>query len=413
MKKRIIYTFLIPSSIILISLFALNQFNKNKIRNNFENLTLAQGITFRNLIEVSGSHLSLEGEASLHRFLETLFKNPGIIYIGLFKGEELSFLLSRYEGYFPIVKETEKFYILDSPVGKIFDTWGSFPSKEGNNYKLHIGFDYQFLVTFEDAASRNFIIITVLFLALVLLVTSLVIYFEKRFHTKEMELERAKQEKERFMELSLLTSEIAHEIKNPLNSIYLSFNTLEKYLEEDEQARFYRDALKEEIKRINRVIQSYSDLSKEIHPQYEKIDLNHRFTDFKAMMSEELKAKGTELIIEIPDNTHFRTDGDLLKQILLNLTKNAMEAGAKKLEISGVIHKKTLYLVIQDDGQGMDETTAKTIFKPYVSGKTTGMGLGLHIVLKITRSLKGEIKLVDYQPGHTKFMLKIPQGEAS
>lgn len=404
--------FIIPLILVLISIYFLNKLNKDKIKSQFEEITIAEGITIRNLIEVSGRHLIDEGEEELKKFLNSLYENPLIIYIGLFKGSSLNHLLSRFEGYFPVMEGQQDFHIIDSPIGEIFDIKGNFKDEKGTSFILHIGFNYEFLAAFENAASRNFLIVAGFFSFIILFIIGLVFYFDKKFFQKELELEREKQEKERFKELSLLTSEIAHEIKNPLNSIYLSFNALEKFLEKGEDVLFYRDAVKGEIKRINEIIQSYSDLSKEIYPEIEAVDMEHFIKEFQLLMSGELEKGHAEMDIRFDksEGIVFKTDPRLLKQVLLNLVKNALEAGADRVELTIAPDKKQLMVTVKDNGSGIDKKTAANIFKPYVSTKTKGMGLGLHIVLKILKALHGNIDLVSRSPGSTLFKIQIPDG---
>ena len=182
--------FIIPLIVILISIYFLNRLNKDKIKSQFEEITAAEGITIRSLIQVSGRHLMDEGEEELKKFLNNLYENPLIIYIGLFKGSNLNHLLSRYEGYFPVMEGQQDLHIIDSPIGKIFDIKGLFKDKNETAFKLHIGFNYEFLSTFEQAAGRNFLIISILFALILLFITALIIYFDKKFFRKELELER-------------------------------------------------------------------------------------------------------------------------------------------------------------------------------------------------------------------------------
>lgn len=410
MRKRILYFFIIPFLLILISIYYLNRFNKEKIRVQFEKITVAEGVTIRSLVEVSGSHLLEEGEDKLHDFLDRLYENKLIVYIGLFKDGELHYLLSRFEGYFPVVEDPEQFHIINSPIGKIFDIQGSFPDKTGKSYKLHIGFNYEFLHTFEQAAGRNFLIVPLFFSIVFLLFTGLIVYFDKKFFQKEWELEREKQEKERFKELSLLTAEIAHEIKNPLNSLYLSFNALEKYISSKEEAVFYRDAIKGEVKRISAIIGSYSDLSKEIHPENQTVDLERFASEFTLFTAEEIKKNDAVLRVHVREVPVVQADPNLLKQVLFNLLKNALEAEAKMLELTFEMDKKILMIRLKDDGKGIPGPKAADIFKPYVSTRAKGMGLGLHIVLKILKALSGEIELISRAAGNTVFEVRLPTG---
>ena len=356
MKKRILL-FIFPLILILIAVYFLNRLTRDKIKTQSEQITVAEGMTIRTLLEVSGRHLMDEGENELITFLDNLYKNRLIVYIGLFKEDELIYLLSRFEDYFPVVEGQKNLRVIDSPIGKIFDIKGNFKDNHKTTFHLHIGFKYDFLATFEQTLARNFLVVAALFSLIILFITGLIIYFDKKIFHSELELEREKQEKERFKELSLLTAEIAHEIKNPLNSIYLSFNALEKYLSPGDEPLFYRDAVKGEIKRITAIIQSYSDLSRDIRPRPAVVDMEKLVAEFQWMMEGELKKNNAELSIRVEKNLVFTTDSDLLKQVLLNLLKNSLEAGATLISLTIGLNKKRLELTVNDNGSGMDEKT--------------------------------------------------------
>jgi signal transduction histidine kinase len=386
----------------------MNQFNKRQIKSKFEEITIAEGITIRYLLEISAGHLVAEGEDRLTSFLDRLYNNESIIYIGLFKGEELDYLLSRFEGFFPVVPGRKEYRILDTPAGKIFEIASRFKKSDGTLYRLYIGFNYEFLTAFETAAGRSFFLVAVLFSLLMMVLMALIYYFDKKFFHKELELVQEKQEKERFKELSLLTSEIAHEIKNPLNSIYLSFNTLEKHCSTDEEALFYRQAIKAEIKRISTILQSYADLSKEIRPQYADLELGAFADSFAFMLEAELKDRRVSLHIEVDRAQTISTDENLLKQILLNLVKNASEADASDVFVHIGTKGKELVLEVRDNGKGIGKSAGESLFKPYFSTKTKGMGLGLHITLRLVQALNGQVTLVSGEPGNTSFQVNLP-----
>jgi len=417
LKKRVFIVLSALPVLVLVLIFYFNRFNRIQIREKFQEITFAEGLTIGSLVEVSGRYLAEEGTGRLTPFLDRLYENESIIYIGLFKNRELIYLLSRFEGFFPVVPGKRGNRILDTPMGKVFEVTGYFNGTDKADYGLYIGFDYEFLTAFEQAAGRNMSLIAGLFLLLMGLVMGLVVYFNKKVFNKELELMREKQEKERFKELSLLTSEIAHEIKNPLNSIYLSFNNLEKHFTQHPDALFYRDAVKDEIRRVSGILESYSELSSDVRPHLRGVNVTDLANEFRLLMSEELKVKGVTLNVAFNvalgqiGSTQLFTDPDLLKQILLNLVKNAMEAGASVIGVSLERESGTILLRVEDNGRGVAEELRDSIFKPYISSKTKGTGLGLHITLKLVRALQGEITLVCAEPGQTVFQVRLIEGK--
>ncbi len=396
--------------LIIVAIFQFNKINKREVKAEFEALTIAEGLTIKNLIETSGLYIIEHGEESLRKFLDSLYKNQSILYIGLLKNGSLVYLLSRYEGFFPVTGGQEWHRFLDSPVGKIFEIRGGFKNDRSEDLDLYIGFNYKFLTSFERSAGKNFFLIAGIILLIMVFVVIMILYYDKKFFNKNLELIREKEEKERFKELSLLTSEIAHEIKNPLNSIYLSFNTIEQYLSDNEDAVFYKNAVKNEIKRISEIINSYSDLSKDVRVKFKKVSMEKFINEFRLLKMDEFIEKNIEFITT-SESFDFITDIDLLKQILLNLVNNAVEAEAKKISLELSKKNGTLDIIIEDNGAGIGTNLKDSIFKPYVSSKTRSMGLGLHITKKMVETLNGNIELLSWKTGKKIFKITLREGE--
>ncbi|MEN8223540.1 MAG: HAMP domain-containing sensor histidine kinase [Acidobacteriota bacterium] len=409
-RRSRFFLILIVSSIIIIgTIISLNRINKSRINSEFKNLTSAGGKTISDLIGISGFYLSEMGEKTLRNFLDELYDNKSILYIGLINGDELIYLLSRFEGYFPVVSLKEETRFISSPIGTVFEVKGTFGNKEKGEYSLIIGFDYQFLGTFEQSSGKFFLFILGVILAIIIVVVLVVLRYDKILYKKDLEYHREREEKERLAELSMLTSEIAHEIKNPLNSIYLSFNALDNYLDSSEEAVFYSDAVKGEIRRISDIINSYSGLSKSVETNFTEIGLTKLIEELKILKIPEMVQKGVEFTAESRVDK-FITDRDLLVQILLNLIDNAVEAGADQISIYFTQKKNDLILNVLDNGDEIHPDRIDKIFKPYESSKSRGMGLGLHIVLKNVKALGGDIKVVSGESGNKNFEIILKEG---
>ena len=93
------------------------------------------------------------------------------------------------------------------------------------------------------------------------------------------------------------------------------------------------------------------------------------------------------------------------------MVKNSLEAGATVIELTIKNEDKLLNMQIIDNGRGVDKNINLDIFKPYVSSKTKGMGLGLFIVLKTIKALHGNIEMVSANPGNTSFKIELPEGK--
>ena len=412
MKKRKGFFFLliIAFVIIIIITISLNRVNRSRINNEFKELSIASGEAIKGLIEISGYHLVELGEDALRKFLDRLYTNKSVLYIGLKQNDELVYLLSRYEGYFPVIRSLDQIRFISSPVGMVFEVNGTFKLPSSDEYSLFIGFDYNFLNSFEKSSGKYFLFIIGIIIVIMLVIVFIVLRYDKILYQKNLQYIAEIEEKERLKDLSLLTSEIAHEIKNPLNSIYLSFNSLDRYFDTSEDAVFYKDAIKSEIKRISDIINSYSGLSREIVVHYSAININEMIEQFRVLKDQEMEQAGISLKTS-SDVESFISDRDLLMQILLNLVNNAVEADARSINVSFSRNKNSLMLMVEDDGKGIDPEKINTIFKPYESSKTKGMGLGLHIVLKNIKALKGEIEILSGKEGDKKFRVSIMEGK--
>lgn len=403
MKSRIVVVFSASLLLLLTSLYLFNQVNKNRLKHQANALTQAQGKTIHDFINVVGKQFHTQTRAERIAFLEKIFDNPKIVYIGLMKGDRLEHLLSRYEGYFPVVPGQDMTVVLESPVGKILNVRGEFRDRQGVVNQLYIGFDYYFLTNFEKTALRNYLIISAIFILLFIFITLTVLWLTHQNLLKQQELEQEKQHKKHFEDLSLLTAQIAHEIKNPLNSLYLSFQALEKHFDSSTDASFYKESIKGEIKRINNIIQSYSVYAKQSEPRLGVLPLGDFFKDLKALYREELKINDAELVMKGTENVTLNTDHQILKQIFINLIANALQAKAKRITVMVVPDQTAVSLRITDNGAGFDAEILDRVFTPFTTSKRSGMGLGLYIVHKLVKRLQGSIKLVSSQPGHTEF----------
>lgn len=412
MKKRKGFFFLliIAFVIIIIITISLNRVNRSRINNEFKELSIASGEAIKGLIEISGYHLVELGEDALRKFLDRLYTNKSVLYIGLKQNDELVYLLSRYEGYFPVIRSLDQIRFISSPVGMVFEVNGTFKLPSSDEYSLFIGFDYNFLNSFEKSSGKYFLFIIGIITVIMLVIVFIVLRYDKILYQKNLQYIAEIEEKERLKDLSLLTSEIAHEIKNPLNSIYLSFNSLDRYFDTSEDAVFYKDAIRSEIKRISDIINSYSGLSREIVVHDSAININEMIEQFRVLKDQEMEQAGISLKTS-SDVESFISDRDLLMQILLNLVNNAIEADARSINVSFSRNKNSLILMVEDDGKGIDPEKINTIFKPYESSKTKGMGLGLHIVLKNIKALKGEIEILSGKEGDKKFRVSIMEGK--
>jgi signal transduction histidine kinase len=226
-------------------------------------------------------------------------------------------------------------------------------------------------------------------------------------------LHQADMEKNRLERLSLLgqmAAQVAHEIKNPLNSIKGSAH----YLKANFEGRILHEFLhviEEESERLSDILTDFLNFSKPGVPHFEREDLNALVRDTLRLASRDTQDSVVRLDSTLdPQLPPFWFDYAKLRQSLLNLVLNAVHAVREggTVQVSTIAQPDRGQLVIQDDGQGITAQELENIFKPFYTTKNRGNGLGLSIVEQYIRAHKGTID-VDSQPGQgTTFIITLP-----
>ncbi|MFZ4616553.1 MAG: two-component system sensor histidine kinase NtrB [Rectinemataceae bacterium] len=225
--------------------------------------------------------------------------------------------------------------------------------------------------------------------------------------------------------LTTLAAGVAHEIKNPLGSISIHIQLLQKALRRqydviggncDESvfasaADRHLGVVTEEIERLNKIVVDFLFAVRPMELQLRDTDPSvflHELADFIAPEAEQA---GVELVMAIPQNApRVLLDTRYMKQAILNLAKNALAAMplGGKLSFALLSSEEWVRFIVADSGQGMAPEVLAKIFEPYYTTKETGTGLGLTITFKIVREHRGEIT-VDSRPGEgAAFTISIP-----
>jgi len=220
----------------------------------------------------------------------------------------------------------------------------------------------------------------------------------------------------RLAALGKLSAGIAHEIRNPLSSIrglaQFVYNSFSKTDERKEDL----NAIIQEVDRLNKLVVQVLDFAKLKKPNLTRFSLNDLIRKITELFKLEIKDKQIKFSLELsPDISKIQADEDQVRQILMNVIINAIQAIPKKGEIK-IKTEKTLLkgepaikLIIEDSGIGIPEKDFTQIFDPFFSTKDKGSGLGLSIVYKLIEAHQGEIKVESKEGEGTKFVIFLPQ----
>lgn len=233
---------------------------------------------------------------------------------------------------------------------------------------------------------------------------------EKRW--REAKLRRA----ESLASLTTLTAGVAHEIKNPLGSIGIHIQLIQRLIREkgrveSEDISSYLDVINEEVERLNKIVVDFLFAVRPMDMSLSEGCLNCLIQDLLKFMQYELEQTGIQVKAELEDGlSHILMDEKFMKQAILNMVKNAMNAmpDGGTLVLSTQKKGDEVILRISDDGIGMSQEVMEKIFEPYFTTKDFGSGIGLTLVYKIIKEHHGEITVMSKEGRGTTFTISFP-----
>lgn len=232
--------------------------------------------------------------------------------------------------------------------------------------------------------------------------------------TETKRLEEETKRREKLSAMGELASGVAHEIRNPINAIGMIAQRLDKEFKVENDSDEYHSItslLRNEVTRINKIITQFLGYAKPLDIQVKKVNAKEFFNDIYRLFSEQAKQKEIQLLKISEQSFDIIIDPELIKQSLMNLVQNAIDAVEKKgkVEINYFIKNENLIIEVVDNGKGIPEKARNKIFDLYYTTKPEGTGLGLSIVQKIIAEHNGTIEVLSEVNKHTKFKITIPQ----
>ena len=205
---------------------------------------------------------------------------------------------------------------------------------------------------------------------------------------------------------------VSHEIKNPLMVIGGLANQVERRLPEDPAAQEKLRIIQNEVKRLESFLGELRDFLRPAQPSKQEIDLNQVILEVKALMEEAIQEKGIRLEDRLdPNLPPVEADPNQLKQVLLNLVKNALEATEDQgtILVSSGAEDGQVWFSVQDTGKGMSEDVQEKIFHPFYTTKDKGTGLGLAVINKIVTDHHGTITVDSVAGSGSTFTVRLPK----
>ncbi|WP_242142502.1 MULTISPECIES: DUF3149 domain-containing protein [unclassified Bacillus cereus group] len=242
------------------------------------------------------------------------------------------------------------------------------------------------------------------------LMTILSLLIQNMLLKRQARLERQQNEMQKIELVGTFAASTAHEIRNPLTGIKGLVALLkEKYTLEQDQ--FYFSVIEQEIERINEIVSEFLILGKPTAIMEDKYDIRDIMKEVSLIIRSEANLYNITFTLHLPDHpVYIRCSKDHMKQVILNITKNAIEAMSSGDTLTIIItsNQDHAQLHIIDTGKGIPKHIQKHLFHPFFTSKDTGTGLGLVICKRIIEMYGGRILIKSKEAQGTTVQIELP-----
>ena len=231
---------------------------------------------------------------------------------------------------------------------------------------------------------------------------------QSQLASADAQLQRSK----RLAALGEMAAGIAHEVRNPLAAIHLYAKMLVEDLPDGSATQQTAGKIADAVRGLNAVVTDVLHFSRELRPRVRQLDTLALLQRAAESHRPEIDAGAVALRFDVPDECAVvDADPDLLHQALLNLIRNAVEAGAQRVTMASRFDGPMVVLAISDDGPGIPDAAIDRIFNPFFTTRDTGTGLGLAIVHRIIDAHGGAIRVhnAPAPTGGAVFEILLPQ----
>jgi two-component system, sporulation sensor kinase E len=228
-------------------------------------------------------------------------------------------------------------------------------------------------------------------------------------------------ESERLNALTLLAAGVAHEIGNPLNSLHIHLQLMERTVKKLDPAAAGRDELQEsidiarsEISRLDSIVTQFLRAIRPTKPQLKRENINALIDESVRFFAPEIQDRDVVVEQELrSDLPPVELDRDQMKQAFYNIIKNSFEAMKRRgvLRIRTDMDDTHVIVSFTDSGGGMSAENLSRVFEPYFTTKTSGSGLGLLIVRRIVREHGGELSIESNEGKGLTLTIRLPHSD--
>jgi signal transduction histidine kinase len=409
-RRNVLLFFVLPLLGVFV-FFSLSAFFQHRdLKRRTESLVRGQLAATARTLGTAVSRFLDEGVAP-ETVLDTILADEEVYFVALLDADrDILAWNSRFEGYLPVslteVRDGAP-GIIDSPAGRIFSELTPLATGDGRRFTLYLGYALTGMEAMIARSRRTTILLSALALLAGAAFFRALYRLQSGFMAKSREAEAERREKEHFREISAFTAGVAHEIKNPLNSLALVLEMLGRKI--PAEAKGDLDLGKAQVRTIARIVDRFSRVVKAVRPEAEALTLDEVLRQSAANLAAEVPAASSRVVVEVPPGVRLSADRDLLAQAFLNILKNAVEAsGDAPVRVKGRRSGGRVEVVVRDEGPGFPAEAAGRLFEPFYSTKEKGMGIGLYLARRIIEAHGGTIEARRPEGAGAEFRVDLP-----
>ncbi len=215
----------------------------------------------------------------------------------------------------------------------------------------------------------------------------------------------------RMSALGHLSAGLAHEIRNPLASIEGAAAIVERNSPSTDQQREFLGIIQEESRRLNGLVTHFLEFARPKPPALQLTDMEALLESVIKLVSQTTLQSNTSFEQRFSSNLpHLKCDSEQLRQVVLNLMLNAIQAMPKggRITVSAKEEDERLHIQVRDEGGGIPPDAVDSIYDPFFTTKATGTGLGLPIAYQMIEQHGGKLMLDENTPHGACFGIYLP-----
>ena len=361
-------------------------------------------------------------ETGMDHLADVMAREPGVEYI-VYQTTDGMVFSSGLSGDLPAVADDP--YLIaaldaDSIVERLYDYQGRRVLELVRPFStaLHpfglfrVGLSLERYYAVSSGFDQQLVILSGVLLLLLMVALAYLRGRRKRWEMAER-FEQETRRKERLSEMGDLAAGVAHEIRNPLNTISIAAQRLAREFEpkaDQDKYTSFTSRIRTETKRLNEITTRFLALAREDKHKRVTVELNQLLNEVGDLLQVEGDRLGISIQIRAESNLKVLADTDKLKEMFLNLFNNSKEALAGQpgsFEITAGRSGDRIQITVTDNGPGIPTELHEKVFAPYYTTKEAGTGLGLPTVQRIVADFGGEVELDPRHSSGTRFKIRL------